>query len=84
MTSEYCRLSRLRVVLALGFVHVVRQLEQGLDGLMGTNEFMGRAVVFCVNKVQQRSRGVLVEEPVRDGTDIRLTRQTGLQVTLLS
>ncbi|OXJ32668.1 hypothetical protein CFB82_19990 [Burkholderia sp. HI2714] len=55
-------------------VQVIRQLEDGLDGIVGTDEFMGRLVVPCMHQVHQASQGVLREEPTAYGTEIRRAR----------
>ncbi|KVT46704.1 hypothetical protein WK52_00105 [Burkholderia multivorans] len=67
----------------MSLVHVIRQLKDGLDGIVGTDEFMGRLIVACMHEVHQAADGVLGEEPTAYGTEIRRARTVGRDVVLV-
>ncbi|AOI40103.1 hypothetical protein WG70_11105 [Burkholderia oklahomensis EO147] len=64
-------------------IQVIRQLEDGLDRILGTDEFVAGLVVPCVHEVHQTGQGVLVEEPIADGAEIRLARAIGRDVVVV-
>ncbi|AOK28876.1 hypothetical protein AQ611_04970 [Burkholderia singularis] len=67
----------------MGLVHVIRQLEDGLNGIVGTDEFMGGLVIACMHEVHQAAQGVLGEEPIAYGTEIRRARAIGRDIFLV-
>ncbi|KVL67370.1 hypothetical protein WJ50_11355 [Burkholderia ubonensis] len=64
-------------------VQVICQLEDGLDSIVGTDEFVGRLVILRMYKVHQASQGVLGEEPAAYGTEIRRARAVSRDVVLV-
>ncbi|AOJ72254.1 hypothetical protein WS83_03155 [Burkholderia sp. MSMB2042] len=64
-------------------VQVICQLEDGLDGIVSTDEFVGRLVVLRMHEVHQASQGVLGEEPSAYGTEIRRARAVSRDVVLV-
>lgn len=50
---------------------------------MGTDEFVAGLVVPCMHEVHQARQGILVEEPIADGAEIRLARAIGRDVVVV-
>ncbi|KVU68931.1 hypothetical protein WK72_14505 [Burkholderia ubonensis] len=73
----------MRVCVPLRRIQVICQLEDGLDRIVGTDEFVASLIVPRMHEIHQASQGVLGEEPIADGAEIRLARAIGRDVVVV-